>query len=326
MSNKSQKISKAFENYLQMIDRENFLLEDYLSMHSEFEQELKELINLRNSIIGQKNISPSKKFLENAHARITHRLIDRPVTFSEYIRHILSKKPYRHNRRFSMSQFLATLILLITLATGGVYAADAAGPGDILYGLDRAIDQVKLIFISDPDIVASTRLMYAAERLEEAKNRIEIEDVDSALIALKSYDHEIDKLAQLLASSEGLDRERLSAMIDETLAIHQAILTALLERVPEQAHEAIANAINVSKLNIDILLAPPAETTPVDIPPAPPVEIPVLPPDDTLPLEELPPVEEIPPALPVEPTQIPPEDIPPTPPVETPDLPIDGMP
>ena len=350
MSNKSKKIAGAFESSLQMIEKENILLKDCLNMHPEFKQELIELFNLKNSINELKFISPSEKFRENAHERITHRLIDRPVTFNEHLRHIFTNNINRWNRRFSMSQFLVTLILLISIATGGVFAADATQPGDILYGLDRALDQVKIMFITDPETIALKRLEYATARLEEAKNEIENGNIDNAIIAFEAYDHEIDKYAQMLANEEGLVREALSAMMDKALNIHQEVLAKVLEKVPEEARESIKNAMEASLPIIDDLpIGPPADIIPgqpmddppgppenippdppVNVPPGPPVDVPPGPPMDVPPGPpmDVPPVppENIPTEPPVDMPPGPPIDVPPRPPVEIPENPGNGMP
>jgi hypothetical protein len=326
MSNKSKKIAGAFESCLQMIEKENILLKDCLTMYPEFKQELTELYNLINTINELKDISPSEKFSENARERITHRLIDRPVTFFEHLRHTFKKNRNRCNRRFSMSQFLVTLILLLSIATGGVFAADASHPGDVLYGLDRALDQVKIMFILDPETIAAKRLEFATARLEEAENEIKNGNIDNAIIAFEAYDHEIDKYAQMLANEEGLVHEMLSAMIAEALNIHQEVLAKVLEKVPEQAKESIKNAMEASLPMIDDLpVGPPADIIPgppMDIPPGPPIDIPPGPPmdDPPGPPENIPadPPVDVPPGPPVDVPPGPPVDIPPGPPVDVP--------
>lgn len=318
MSNKaSKKISSAFDDCLQIIEKHNVQLEDCLKMHPQFEQELTELLNLKKALKELKDINPSEKFYKNAHKRITHRLVDRPVTFFTCLRHIFTRKPYKTNRNFRMAQFFVTLILLFSLLTGGVFAADGAGPGDLLYGLNRAIDQVSLIFESDSEIEASKRLEFAAKRLEEAKNEIENGNLDNALIAFEAYDHEIDQYAKRLASKDGLDRAELEKLLAETLNIHLDVLSTILYNVPPEAHEAILKAIEASSALIDLPSGPPADIVPgppMGDPPVPPIDVPPSPP------------ENIPSDPPVELPTGPPVEVPPSPPMETPENPGNGMP
>ena len=68
-----------------------------------------------------------------------------------------------------MFAILAAVVLAMGVGFGGVaIAADNAGPGDPLYGLDQAIEEVKLQLTSDDEAEAELRLKFAHERLEEA--------------------------------------------------------------------------------------------------------------------------------------------------------------
>jgi hypothetical protein len=288
MSNKSPKnISIAFDHCLQMIEKHNMEKGDCLKLYPQYTQELKELLNLTNAINDLKYLNPSENFCKNAQERITQALVDRPVTFGEYIRLMLRRKPYQSIIRFSITQLIVTLILLISLLIGGVHAADAAGPGDLLYGLDRTIDQVRLILVLDSEIKASTRLEYAAARIQEAKNEIENGELDNAIIAFKAYDHEIDKYTQMLFDKEeGTDRDKLETMLTEALNNHQSVLLIILEKVPPEAKVAIQNAMTASLAFFEIPLGPPFEITPgppFEIYPGPPFEISPGPPSEITP-------------------------------------------
>ena len=290
MANKNPgKIHHSLDDCLERMEKENTRLEDCINDHPEHKNELTELINIRSALQDLQHISPPDEFYNNSPRRVTQVLVDQPVTFGEYIRHIFSRKRPKLRRRFSIAQFFVTLVLLIALATGGVYAADAAQPGDLLYGVDRALDQVKLIFISGPENVASTRLMYSAERLDEAKSKIELGELGNALIALEAYDFEMNQLAKMLASEEGLDREKLSNLLMGALEIHQVTLISLFEQVPEEAQKGILIAINSSMASLNAQLDPPEDTSlfplidiftdpPDDIPVSPPGQRPIIPP------------------------------------------------
>jgi len=53
-------------------------------------------------------------------------------------------------------------------------------------------------------------------------------------------------LAQLVGGPDGVDQEALTELVSAAFAIHQDVLTGLLAIVPEQAQEAIREAINAS--------------------------------------------------------------------------------
>jgi hypothetical protein len=59
------------------------------------------------------------------------------------------------------------LILALTLGAGGTVAAsDGARPGDILFPLDRAIEDFRITFAPDGE-KQELRIKFASERLEE---------------------------------------------------------------------------------------------------------------------------------------------------------------
>jgi len=249
-----------------------------------------------------------------------------------------------------MAQIVVALMFMVSVVVGGTaYAADAAEPGDLLYGLDLALEQVQLDLAPNAEAAAMDHLEHAAERLVEAQNRLVDGEVDEAIIALNLYGETIASLGQLIASAEGVDQDALTEMLNAALEIHQDILAIVLEIVPEEAKEAIEKAIEVSTPPViipggppeelpvgppedveppaDIPDAPPVDVPPVDIPDDPPVDIPPVdildvPPVDIPPVDILddPPVDVEPPAdIPDDPPEDvePPEDIPAPPPVPT---------
>jgi len=89
-------------------------------------------------------------------------------------------------------------VVAVLSMSGLVSSADAAGPGDFLYGLDTAIENVRLTFTRDDEKKAELRLEFATERLEELKIEIEGEG-DRQLI-----EQAITEFEAALASIEGL--------------------------------------------------------------------------------------------------------------------------
>ena len=68
---------------------------------------------------------------------------------------------------------------LVALLTGGtVFAADQAAPGDLLYPLDRAIENLRLDLPGQPTGGEQLQARFAAERVEEAGILLQEEDED----------------------------------------------------------------------------------------------------------------------------------------------------
>jgi len=78
-----------------------------------------------------------------------------------------------------MLQIIIITMLALSAATGGVvYASDTAEPGDLLYGLDQAVEQVHLNLAPNAEAAAEIHLEIASERLEEAQGRLAASDFE----------------------------------------------------------------------------------------------------------------------------------------------------
>ena len=110
---------------------------------------------------------------------------------------------------------LISFLVVAVLSMGGLVAsADAAGPGDFLFGLDTAIEDLRLSLTRDDEKKAELRLEFATERLEELKIEIEGEG-DRQLI-----EQAITMFEEALAAIEGL-LDELS--LEQRAAFEQAL-------------------------------------------------------------------------------------------------------
>ncbi len=301
----SETIDSAFEKCLDMLEAEGATIETCVTAYPQHAQELREMLTLAQTLKPLQQLTPDAAFKKNAGTRLVDKLPDRPVTFFGFIRRILHRQEQKPVRRLRMIKILITAMTLLSFAIGGVFAADTAGPGDMLYGLNRTVEQFRLSLLNNPEKITTYRLTLANTRLEEAKNKLSQGDLENALTAFEGYDSEIAALAELVAASKGPQGEALMALLEEALSNHQVILTDLLEKVPEQAQAAIYQALQVSISMLDI--------PPFDPPFDPPGEPPFDPPD-------APPVDP-PDGPPVDPPDGPPFDPPGEPPFDPPDAP-----
>lgn len=99
------------------------------------------------------------------------------------------------------------LIAVAVLAAGGVgttVAANYSRPGDLLYGLDRATEQVQLALAFTDGMKESTNLSLAKERLDEVKSLLSENDIDLDEVneALKGFEENKSRIAALLANAD----------------------------------------------------------------------------------------------------------------------------
>lgn len=123
---------------------------------------------------------------------------------------------------------LAIMVAVATAAGGGVVAAsDAAAPGDLLYGVDRGVEQVRRGMARGEREVEFLGKV-AGERLDEIEAVYDGGDDASFAIALDNYDAAVQ---DMLASAQGggADPEQAELQIDARLDEQAARLDAILD-------------------------------------------------------------------------------------------------
>ncbi len=128
-----------------------------------------------------------------------------------------------------MAAVIAAIVLALVVSSGGViYAADAAVPGDPLYGIDQAVESARLGLTHRPESVMRLLLSLADERLLEAEELAAQQDEGNLGLALDNYGATVASLAQTLGTVEGADRAALTALLDNTFSNHERRLTRIL--------------------------------------------------------------------------------------------------
>lgn len=141
--------------------------------------------------------------------------------------------------------------LLATLLAGGgaglIYASDGASPGQALYGLDRAVESVRISLTTDPESRAELALALAEERLAEIEALVE-RSAPEDLIAQTAADYgqQIQSaaaaLAGVAASGDTGRAEALWSLLEQALAVHGRVLEGAHERAAGEAQAAIDSA------------------------------------------------------------------------------------
>jgi hypothetical protein len=134
-------------------------------------------------------------------------------------------------RRPSMLNILAALAIVVAVlsGTGGVaYAADGAGPGDPLYGIDRSMESIRLSLARGPQATIGLLLAHAEERLLEAEELPEKGSEKKLQLALSLYWDTIAALAENVSTVEEADEPALTTLLDEALSAHEDKLSGIL--------------------------------------------------------------------------------------------------
>ena len=142
------------------------------------------------------------------------------------------------------------LILLAFVVPVQASAATSAGvkPGSFFYFFDTTFENVSLFFTFDSENKAKKALGYADERLAEIEAIAEEKNPNAVKTAIANYESNM-----ALATEKSKDvkdkgqTESLLTLIEDNSSKNQEVLAAVLIKVPEEAREAITQAIEASR-------------------------------------------------------------------------------
>src|SRR3989344_4807264 len=125
-----------------------------------------------------------------------------------------------------------------------------AKPGTFFYLVDTTFEKVGLFFTFNSEKKARKALVYADKRLAEIEAIDETGKPDVLKSLIANYENNIALAVK--KSKDITDKEKaeeLFTSIAENTSKNQEVLSAVLIKVPEEAKEAIAQAIEASKKN-----------------------------------------------------------------------------
>jgi len=145
---------------------------------------------------------------------------------------------------------LALLLVIVFSLSDSASAATSVGikPGSFFYFFDTTFEQISLFFTFSSEKKAKKALVYADERLAEVEALAEDKNPNAVKTAITNYESNIALAAK--KSKEVQDKgkaENLLTLIANNASKNQEVLSAVLIKVPDEAKEAITQAIEASK-------------------------------------------------------------------------------
>ncbi|MEX2437427.1 MAG: DUF5667 domain-containing protein [Candidatus Paceibacterota bacterium] len=146
---------------------------------------------------------------------------------------------------------IASLLLtMLAVAPAPALAQTDTGPtpGSFWYGITTTFENVNLFFTFNSEKKAEKALRYAEKRLSQVTATAESGNAEAAEIALADYEAKIALAEESSKKVKDTERaEKLFTTIADNTSKHQETLGVVLDKVPEEAREAITRAIEVSK-------------------------------------------------------------------------------
>ena len=239
-------LTDALAYCLDALERKELSLQECLDLYPQHKDELSSLLGKFEMLRSLPLETSRSEFRKKSHQALLNTIKTHQTgAYSNRFLAALRRLAVHKQRKFSPVQIIAAAALAFIFVTGGVaYASDGAAPGDVLYGLDRAIERVRLHMTADAEDAVALRLKFAEERLKEVEDRIAADDMDDAQAALEYYGEEIAALAELVGGQDGFDEQAHIELVNTALSVHRDVLIRVLEKVPEQAQEAIQKVID----------------------------------------------------------------------------------
>jgi hypothetical protein len=137
-------------------------------------------------------------------------------------------------------------VLVILLAGVGTVSASASSlPGDTLYPVKTAAENVQGFFTFGSEAKANFYMSLAQRRLNELNKLVE-ENRNIPPSLLETMGSETDDAIKLLSGNQQLGNESVDRLMGLT-SNQNAVLTELIEKVPPTAKEKIQEALNKSE-------------------------------------------------------------------------------
>jgi hypothetical protein len=217
-------------------------LEQALTAYPKHAGRLRELLEfaqtLRHELVPA---DPKPGFIRDSRSRIEHAIHSKfqPTT------HIL-----RPSRRLTLRPaYLLFVLVLITAIFGsgyGVYSASAASlPGDFLYSIKRAGEEVQLILSYSDTGDLQLLLNLAQERLDEYQALLDAARYDDLERALAGFEREVERLGE--RSVEGEIPSATFDHLDDQLEKHIQKLELIRDQVPGSAILSIEKALDKTR-------------------------------------------------------------------------------
>jgi len=225
-------------------------LEDCLDRYPHLRDRLDPLLTIALDICEIPDVKPSPSFKIRARVRLMDEISRRSaVRRWPWSRYHNQPKPTLLRRRFSMVGVVIAIVLTLSAAGGTAYASQGSLPGDTLYPVKLATEQVRMALPGDDLSKAERALTLAERRVEEMEALASRSSADDLARAAEAYCDAMDRVRARLkrAADGGLITANVTARIAEATARHLYVIDAVFDNAPDEAKPAVERARNVSQ-------------------------------------------------------------------------------
>jgi hypothetical protein len=271
MFNTSSKLDRMLSKCIRFIEENDWTIEDCLREFAPYKAELEPMLRTAIRLRDARELSPSSTFQRHAQARIQKRIQsgrrsprNRETVAASGVPRSELGAPYRLRLAGSFVPLLLAALITFSVGGGIAYAADQARPGQVLFEIDRVIEQVRIRFEKDMQQTVRLHLQFADERIDEMTTMIKDGDTEDFAYGLAEYRVQIAATAPLIANAEKSGQD-VNALVLETsarISNQQIRLEELSKLMPDLEEIILATVEDAEKIR-KIVISPVSMDEPV---------------------------------------------------------------
>jgi hypothetical protein len=233
---------------LQTIEEGEGTPAECLARYPKHRDELESLLETVTLLRAAPEISPRPTFRRVACRRLLSQLVERrPATFWDRL-----AARWEHGRQALYARRLATVLTVVlalgALLLGGGRAVSASGkalPGDTLYPVKAAVEDVRLALAGD-ESAFRLYLEFAEARIDEMERLSAEARFEDVPVAASRFGRQMQGAVGVATELGAQDAERSKALaeeLDASLVAHRTSLYRLLETAPVSVRPAVERAL-----------------------------------------------------------------------------------
>ncbi|HEY59855.1 MAG TPA: hypothetical protein G4N92_04085 [Anaerolineae bacterium] len=236
---KDKRYARVLAGCLQAIEQGKMSMDECLQRYHQYREELQRLLIISDMLHNAPDVAPDLHTRRAAKFELLNSLPTRNISVTKLKQNRsiwqTNQKPFK--KRFAMSWviIMATVLSLFSGA-GAVYASSDAIPGDLLYPVKTAIEEIQL-GISDDETDTILYLGFMDERLDEIAQLISDGDLEDIPVALDGYQNHLEQLTKLMSHirpDDPVQSQALEAMLQTHLQEQSQVMNGFAMSLGEQ--------------------------------------------------------------------------------------------
>jgi hypothetical protein len=228
-------------------------VEDCLDKYPSMRAQLEPLLKVARGIREPPDVKPSPVFKVKTRVWLMDQIHGGETAIGwPWSLNIAKARPVPYIKRFatSMAGIILVIVLVVSgLGVGTVYAAQGSLPGDTLYSVKIATEQVEMLLPGDDVARAKRALSFADKRVKEMIALAEKGRPQDLNVVVEKYGYALNTALIMMeqAGENGLATANITALVAEATTRHISVLDEVWDKVPGEATAALANAESVSQ-------------------------------------------------------------------------------